>query len=302
MATDIAFALGLLAMLGSRVPLNLKIFLTALAIADDLGAVMVIAVFYTETIDFNELMYAGFFLTVLILANLIGIRRTIFYALIGFTGVWVAFVYSGVHATIAGVLIALTIPARTKISEEDYIQKLKGLMRSYEEEKKEQKSTLLSKEQVHVLSEIATLNRKAHTPLQKLEHTLHPVTAYFILPVFALSNAGVHIEGNIAEMLMHPISLGIIAGLVLGKFIGISLFSRVIVRLKIAQLPEGVSWNHIYGVAFLAGIGFTMSIFISDLAFENEQYKQIAKVGIMGASLVSALVGMAWLGLTGRKR
>ena len=301
MATDIAFALGLLAMLGNRVPLNLKIFLTALAIADDLGAVLVIAVFYTETIDFNELMYAGFFLAVLILANLMGIRRTIFYALIGFTGVWIAFVYSGVHATIAGVLIALTIPARTKISEEDYIERLKGLMRSYEEEKKEEKSTLLSKEQVHVLSEIATLNDKAHTPLQKLEHTLHPITAYFILPVFALSNAGVHLEGNITEMLLHPISLGIIAGLVLGKFIGISIFSRLIVRLRIAVLPEGISWNHIYGVAFLAGIGFTMSIFISDLAFENEQFKQIAKVGIMGASLLSAVIGMVWLSLASRK-
>jgi NhaA family Na+:H+ antiporter len=148
---------------------------------------------------------------------------------------------------------------------------------------------------VHLISEIGALNKKAHTPLQKLEHTLHPVSAYFILPVFALSNAGIHVDGSILDMLFHPISLGIIAGLVIGKFLGISLLSRLAIKLKWAQLPEGVSWNHIYGVAFLAGIGFTMSMFISDLAFKDEDFKQISKVGIMAASLVSAVIGMIWL-------
>lgn len=295
MATDIAFALGLLAMLGNRVPLNLKIFLTALAIADDLGAVMVIAVFYTESIDFNELLYAGFFLAVLIAANYAGIRRTVFYALIGFAGVWIAFIYSGVHATIAGVLIALTIPARTKIGEVDYIDKLSNYLNKFKTEKIDDKSTLLTKQQVHLISEIGVLNEKAHTPLQKLEHALHPVSAYFILPVFALSNAGIHIDGRVIDMLLHPIALGIIAGLVLGKFLGISLLSRLVVKLKWAKLPEGVSWSHIYGVAFLAGIGFTMSMFISDLAFKDDEFKQIAKVGIMAASLLSAVIGMVWL-------
>ena len=295
MATDIAFALGLLAMLGNRVPLNLKIFLTALAIADDLGAVMVIAVFYTESIDFTELLYAAFFLGVLIVANFMGVRRTIFYALIGFIGVWVAFIFSGVHATIAGVLIALTIPARTKISENDYVDKLSAYLNKFKKEQPDQNSTLLTKQQVHLISNIEELNDKAHTPLQKLEHALHPVTAFFILPVFALSNAGVHIDGSIIEMLIHPISLGIIIGLVLGKFLGISLFSRIVVKLKIASLPEGVTWKQIYGAAFLAGIGFTMSMFISDLAFKEDEFKQIAKVGIMAASLLSAVIGMIWL-------
>ena len=302
MATDIAFALGLLAMLGNRVPLNLKIFLTALAIADDLGAVMVIALFYTESIDFYELLYAGFFLAVLAIANLAGIRRTIFYALVGFTGVWIAFIYSGVHATIAGVLIALTIPARTKINEADYIARLSVYLDKFKKENPDKKSTLLTKKQVHLISDIENLNDKAHTPLQKLEHALHPVTAYFILPVFALSNAGVHIDGRIDDMMIHPISLGIIAGLVLGKFLGISLFSRLMVKLKIAILPEGVSWNQIYGAAFLAGIGFTMSIFISDLAFKDEAFKQIAKVGIICASILSAVIGMVWLRMTSKKR
>ncbi|MGI9531693.1 Na+/H+ antiporter NhaA [Lutimonas sp.] len=301
MATDIAFALGLLAMLGSRVPLNLKIFLTALAIADDLGAVLVIAVFYTESIDYNELLYAGLCLTIMIIANFAGVRRTVFYAIIGFAGVWIAFIYSGVHATIAGVLIALTIPARTKISESDYIDKISQHLNKFKLEKPDEKSTLLTKKQVHVISDIEDLNKNAHTPLQKLEHALHPVTAYFILPVFALSNAGVHIDGKVIDMLIHPISIGIICGLVLGKFIGISLFSRLMVKFKIASLPEGVSWNQIYGVAFLAGIGFTMSMFISDLAFKDESFKQIAKVGIMMASLLSALIGMLWLGLTSKK-
>ena len=294
MATDIAFALGLLALLGKRVNINLKIFLTALAIADDLGAVIVIAIFYTDTIIFSELISAAFFLGILIIANFAGVRRTVFYAIVGFVGVWMAFVFSGVHATIAGVLIALTIPARTKISENEYAARLLNMINVFRKEQPND-NKLLTKKQVHLISEIGELNEQAHTPLQKLEHALHPITAYFILPVFALSNAGVHIEGSFTEMLFHPISLGIIAGLVLGKFLGISFFSRLMVWLKISALPAGVSWKQIYGVAFLAGIGFTMSMFISDLAFKQEEFKQIAKVGIMTASLISATIGMIWL-------
>ena len=300
MATDIAFALGLLALLGKRVNINLKIFLTALAIADDLGAVLVIAVFYTDTINYSELLSAAFFIGVLLIANFAGVRRASFYAFVGFIGVWMAFVFSGVHATVAGVLIALTIPARTKISENEYVQKLAKYLEKFKKEKPNENS-LLTKEQVHLISDIGELNDKAHTPLQKLEHGLHPVITYFVLPVFALSNAGVHIEGSMIEMLLHPISLGIIAGLVIGKFLGISLFSRLTVRLKIATLPEGVTWKQIYGVAFLGGIGFTMSMFISDLAFSDDEFKQIAKVGIMTASLISATVGMIWLSRSTKK-
>jgi len=300
MATDIAFALGLLALLGKRVNINLKIFLTALAIADDLGAVMVIAIFYTDSINFSELLSAGFFIGVLVIANFAGVRRTSFYALVGFIGVWMAFIFSGVHATIAGVLIALTIPARTKISENEYVKSLSKCLNKFNKEQSSDNS-LLTKEQAHLISKIEVLNEEAQTPLQKLEHALHPLTAYFILPVFALSNAGVRIEGSVIEMLLHPISLGIIAGLVLGKFLGISIFSRLVVWLKISVLPEGVTWKQIYGVAFLAGIGFTMSMFISDLAFAEEEFKQIAKVGIMAASLISATIGMIWLSMGTKK-
>lgn len=300
MATDIAFALGLLALLGKRVNINLKIFLTALAIADDLGAVMVIAIFYTDTINYNELFSAAFFIGILVIANFAGVRRTVFYAVVGFIGVWMAFVFSGVHATIAGVLIALTIPARTKIGENEYVKRLSKCLDKFDNVPTNDNS-LLTKDQAHVISSIEVLSDKAQTPLQKLEHALHPITAFFILPVFALSNAGVHIEGSVFEMILHPISLGIIAGLVLGKFLGISLLSHITVWLKIASLPEGVTWKQIYGVAFLAGIGFTMSMFISDLAFVDEEFKQIAKVGIMTASLISAVIGMIWLSIETKK-
>ncbi len=291
MATDIAFALGLLAMLGKKVNVNLKIFLMALAIADDLGAVMVIAIFYTESIDYFELLTGGSFILVLLVANFLGVRRTLFYALIGFLGVWAAFVYSGVHATIAGVLIALTIPARTRISKNEYIEKLNRLSSDLANEKPPQ-GRLLTHNQVEKLAEIEDISYKAHTPLQQLEHSLHPITTYFILPIFALSNAGIRIEGRIVDMILHPVSLGIIVGLVLGKSIGISLISKLMIRLKLASLPEGVSFKQIIGVGFMAGIGFTMSIFIAELAFGPGEYNQIAKVGIFVASILSAVIGM----------
>ena len=300
MATDIAFALGLLAMLGKRVNINLKIFLTALAIADDLGAILVIAIFYTDTINYTELITAAVFMVILIVANFAGVRRTLFYAVVGLLGVWLSFLFSGVHATIAGVLIALTIPARTKIDEETYILKLSRLLQKFRKENPNG-NPLLSKTQAHVVEEIDNLTDAAQTPLQKLEHFLHPITTYFILPVFALSNAGVRVEGNIFDMILHPVAVAIILGLVLGKFIGISLFSRLMVKMKWATLPEGVSWKQIYGVALLAGVGFTMSIFISELAFSNEALKQVAKVGIMTASLVAAILGMLWLVVTSKK-
>ncbi len=294
MATDIAFALGLLAMLGKRVPLNLKIFLTALAIADDLGAVLVIALFYTESIHYNELISAGAFLLVLVVANYAGIRRPLFYALIGLFGVWASFMFSGVHATIAGVLLAMTIPARTKVDEEGYIQKLKKLIAKFAHTPPND-NRLLTGSQAHVLAEIEDLNEKAYTPLQKLEHTLHPVNAYFILPLFALANAGVHIQGNPLNLIIHPVSVGIIVGLVLGKVAGISLMSKLVSWLGWSGLPEGVTWKQIYGAGLLAGIGFTMSMFISELAFTDSHIIQVAKMGIMTASLISSVIGLIWL-------
>jgi len=294
MATDIAFALGLMAMLGKRVPVSLKVFLTALAIADDLGAIMVIAIFYTESINIAELINAAFFLGLLFGANRLGVRSTTFYALVGAIGVWTSFLFSGVHATIAGVLIAMTIPVRPKIDERTFIERLNSCLSVFIKTDPNNKS-LLSQRQSEVISKIGRHVEDVHTPLQKLEHALHPVTIYFILPIFALSNAGVHLTGNFFDMLFHPISLGIMGGLILGKFLGITLFTKLFVRLRLATLPPGVSWRHIYGMSFLAGIGFTMSMFIADLGFEDKSFEEIAKVGILAASLIAAIAGITIL-------
>ena len=162
-------------------------------------------------------------------------------------------------------------------------------------------SSLLTKKQAHLISDVEKLSDEAHTPLQKLEHALHPVMAYIILPIFAVSNAGIHIEGNIFALIFHPISLGVIGGLLIGKVLGISLFSKLAVKLKWASLPEGVTWRQIYGVGFLAGIGFTMSIFIADLAFLSVESVQIAKVGIIIDSLLAATLGMLILSYKPKK-
>ncbi len=301
MATDIAFALGLMSLLGNKVNINLKIFLIALAIADDLGAILIIAVFYTESINTAQLINAAIFLIVLIGANRLGVRRTSFYAIVGLIGVWLSFIYSGVHASIAGILIALTIPVRAKVSEDSFINNLDKLLSKFKKEKPND-STLLTQKQAHIIDDIGELSDKAHTPLQKLEHALHPVTVYFILPLFALANAGVHVEGNLLNLLFHPIAIGIILGLVLGKFLGISLFTKLMVKFKLVSLPDGVNWKQIYGVGFLAGIGFTMSIFISDLAFVSAEFIQIAKVGIFFASFLSAVIGIMILSSVSKKK
>ncbi len=301
MATDIAFALGLMSLLGDRVSVNLKIFLTALAIADDLGAIMVIALFYTESIDMREILEASIFLGVLAVGNYLGIRKTAFYVIIGLSGVWLSFVYSGVHATIAGVLIALTIPSKPKISGKQYIEKLKKRLAGSDLSKSEG-DKMLSPEEAHSLNDVIKYTSDAESPSQKLEHVLHPFSSFFILPIFALANAGVRIEGSLTDLLFHPISLGIIAGLVVGKFLGIGLITHLIVKLKIAPLPNGVNFKQIYGAAFLAGIGFTMSIFISDLAFQSDEQIQIAKVGVFAASIIAAVLGMALLSSSENKK
>jgi NhaA family Na+:H+ antiporter len=301
MATDIAFALGLMSLLGKKVNINLKIFLTALAIADDLGAILIIAFFYTETINTGELINAAIFLAILIGANRLGVRRATFYAIVGFVGVWMSFLFSGVHATIAGVLIALTIPVRTKVSENQYVDGICTLLDKFEKEKPNDK-TLLTSRQAHLVTEIERLSNDAHTPLQKLEHALHPITAFFILPLFAFSNAGIKLPPDFINLFTHPVAIGVMVGLILGKVLGVTLFSKLAVRLKLASLPSGVNWKQIIGAGLMAGIGFTMSIFIANLAFEgNEELIKIAKIGIFTASLISAIAGLLLLNYSANK-
>jgi NhaA family Na+:H+ antiporter len=290
MATDIAFALGILYLLGNRVPISLKVFLTALAIVDDLGAVMVIAFFYTSDISTISLLIGGVFFAVLILANLLGVRSTVFYGIVGIGGLWLAFLLSGIHATIAGVIVALTIPANVKIEDKSFVKKMNDLTNEFEKTTPNN-VTLTTSDQLHILDKIRRYSKAAMTPLQRLEHGMHPLVGFVVMPIFALANAGITFSGSFLNNLISNVSLGVIFGLALGKFIGIVGFSKLLVKLKLTTLPEGVKWRQIYGTALLAGIGFTMSLFITDLAFEDSDYILQAKIGIFAASILCGIGG-----------
>jgi Na+:H+ antiporter, NhaA family len=289
MATDIAFALGVMALLGSRLPLGLKVFLTALAIVDDIGAVLVIAFFYTGEITWFYLAVAACILVILLAGNLLGVDHPLYYSLLGI-GLWLAFLESGVHATLAGVLLALTIPARGKIRAQDFLARARSYLDQFEHAG-ESDMRLLDEEQQDALQSLEDDVDKIQTPLQQLEHALHPWVTYAILPLFALANAGLPIGEGIASILANKISLGVMAGLILGKQIGVSLAALLAVKVGITELPTGTTWGQVYGTSWLAGIGFTMSLFIADLAFISEANLEAAKIGILAASLLAGLAG-----------
>ena len=299
MATDIAFALGVLVLLGKRVPSSIKIFLTALAIADDLGAVTTIALFYTSDISFANLAVGAFFLAALIIANVLGVRSTRFYAVVGVGGLWLAFLLSGVHATIAGVLGAFAIPARTLIDEADFTNTLKKYTARFEKAPAN-KVSLVTPEQLHIIQAIKLTSEDAETPLQRIEHALHPWVSFLIVPLFAFANAGIELSANLFTSL-SPVTTGIVLGLVLGKFIGISGFSFLLVKAKVAELPAGFTWHHIIGVSIVAGMGFTMSLFISSLAFGENGMLVHAKLGVIVASVLAAAIGYAYLYVLGKR-
>jgi NhaA family Na+:H+ antiporter len=263
MATDIAFALGVLALLGDRVPTSLKVFLAALAIADDIGAVLVIAFFYTEQISWISLGVGGLFFGALIVANRAGARHPLIYAVLG-VGLWLAFLRSGIHATVAGVLLATTIPARQRAGS-------------------------------------SSVPAPGGSPMLRFEHGLMPWNKYVIMPVFALANAGVVLSGGAGRALVDPISLGVICGLVLGKPIGIVLFSWLATQCRVATMLDGIGWRQILGVGMLGGIGFTMSLFIANLAFGETPALETAKVGILTASVASAMAGALVLLKAGKR-
>ncbi|QQS31180.1 MAG: Na+/H+ antiporter NhaA [Sphingobacteriales bacterium] len=290
MATDIAFALGVLYLLGDRVPISLKIFLTALAIADDIGAVLVIALFYTSDINFLSLLTGAGFLTILLLANITGVRNTLFYAIIGIGGLWLAFLMSGVHATIAAVLAAFTIPVRVKVDEATFTEELSYLLEKFKEARPNNVPTVTD-EQLHILEEIRDASKNALTPLQRLEHALHPVVAFIILPIFALSNGGITFTREVLTQLGSPVMLGVFFGLLLGKVIGVVGTVYTITKLKLVSLPTGMKFRHVWGAGFLAAIGFTMSLFISGLAFKDPDYIIQSKVGILSASIIASFIG-----------
>ena len=290
MATDIAFALGVLHLLGNKIPTSVKVFLTVLAIADDLGAVLVIAFFYTSEISMFNLGIGFLFLAVLLLANRIGVRSATFYAVFGIGGVWLFFLMSGVHATIAAVLIAFMIPARTLIDENTYMAKVQKLLVEFKNHDVNNHA-LLENSQLQTLNEIQKITVDAMTPLQRLEIKLHPLVSYLIIPIFAFANAGVTFSGSILDSLLSNVALGVIFGLIFGKFIGIVGVSSVLIKMKWVKFPTNMHFIHLIGVGFLASIGFTMSLFVTELAFVNDTNIKDAKIGIFFASIVGGLIG-----------
>jgi Na+:H+ antiporter, NhaA family len=290
MATDIAFALGVLALLGKRAPLGLKVFLTALAIVDDILAVLVIALFYTSDVSWSALAVGGIFLIALVATNLAGVGKPLPYALLGI-GLWLCFLESGVHATIAGVLLAMTVPASSFIDTGVFLKRSRGLLDRFEQAGERGDPVLCNEERQGALHALNRVNEDVEPPLQELEHALHPWVVFAIMPLFALANAGVVLGEDFTSTLLNPVSVGIVAGLLLGKQVGVTLFAWLAVKSGISEMPQGVSWLHIYGASWLAGIGFTMSLFISDLAFPDSPLLDVAKVGILTASLIAGITG-----------
>lgn len=295
MATDIAFSLAILYALGDRVPMAAKVFLTTLAIVDDLGAVVVIALFYTSEISLVNVLVGVAFLGVMLIANRLGFKNVVFYAIVGIGGVWVAFLMSGIHATIAAVLAAFVIPADARLSESAYLQRAKKHIESFARLKPNGVSTL-DEEQVEVVAAMMDDTRRAIPPSQRLEHSLHPFVSFVVMPVFALANAGVVFAGlTPSDVLSTAVVPGVFFGLLAGKPLGIVLAVTLMVRLRIARLPQSLTMRRVVGLGFLASIGFTMSMFIATLAFSDGMMLLQAKLGILAASVVGGSVGYVLL-------
>jgi NhaA family Na+:H+ antiporter len=294
MATDIAFALGVLALLGDRVPVGIRIFLAALAIVDDIGAVLVIAIFYSGGIAWGPLSFAGALVLLAIAANVAGIRRPWVYGAIGLV-LWGAVISSGIHGTIAGVLLAMTIPARTRIDESSFLSRARRALSRFEIAHEPGASPLKDPEHQAAVQQLERLAEQLQPPLLRLEHALHGVVAFGIMPLFALANAGVPLGlAQLGGGDGTPVALGIALGLLVGKPVGITLLAWIAVRLGLASLPQAVTWRAIGGAGILGGIGFTMALFIAGLAFSRAPELLVAaKLGILGASLLAGLAG--WL-------
>ncbi len=303
MATDIAFALGLLAMMGKRIPLSLKVFLAALAIVDDIGAVLVIALFYTSKLAVVPLYWAIGSLAVLLVFNLIHVRSPLPYLLVGVL-LWYFLLKSGIHATLAGVLLATTIPAQVKSSPGEFLELAGKYLNRFRDchEKSGQSSlrepcVLKNPDQHAALMQLEMVSRSAETPLQRIEHNLIGWVTFVVVPLFALSNAGIEFQAGFMESLSHPVCVGVMLGLALGKPLGVAGAAWLVVRTGLARLPENVTMRHILGAGFLAGIGFTMSLFIGNLAFTDSSLLGKVKLGILLASVISWFFG--WFTLVG---
>ncbi|KGF21695.1 Na(+)/H(+) antiporter NhaA [Prevotella bivia DNF00188] len=291
MATDIAFALALVYMLGDRVPLSAKVFLTTLAIVDDLGSVIVIALFYTSNISVSSIAVGVAFLLIMFIANKMGVKSVLFYGMLGVCGVWTAFLMSGIHATIAAVLAAFMIPADSKIPEATFIARMRRQLRLFEKADSNDVRTL-EHEQVEIIAQVKSEAINALPPLQRLEHGMHPFVSFVIMPIFALANAGVNfVEMDIASIFSNNVALGVMLGLLLGKPIGVVASVWILVKLGIGKRSASMTWRRFIGLGFLASIGFTMSMFVTSLAFTDPALHVQAKVGIFAASILGGVIG-----------
>jgi Na+:H+ antiporter, NhaA family len=291
-STDIAFTLGLLAVLGSRIPTALRVFVTALAIVDDIFAVAVIAIFYTNEINYWSLGlgFAGVLLS--LVANVLGVRKPIVYAVIGIA-VWWGVMNSGVHATIAGILLAFTIPARNFLDKSQFVEQSEWLLARL---KKARPGSFEEHSIIHTLERKAEM---AESPLHRIEHGLQPWISFLVMPLFALANAGVDVIHNLAGGFTHPVGIGILVGLFVGKPVGIWVFSFAAAKTGIAMPPANLSWRKMFGATWLCGIGFTMSLFVAGLAFEDEALLNVSKIAILGASVLSGAAGAIVLARSG---
>ena len=314
MATDIAFSLAVISLLVKRVPLSLKVFLMALAVADDIGAIVVIAFFYTDHLNVQALVIGLMGVALLFLANKARIRGKGFYYIIGVVLIWTQFLESGVHATLAGLLTGFAFPCNVSLSPKEYAEKAQKLLDKLKNVRTEEAiiKGVPSDEVAHTYAELRKLGSDAENPMLTVEHSLAPYIALVIMPIFALANAGVTLgEGGLFQTLATPVAMGVGLGLLLGKPVGIFLMTFVFVKLKIGKLPDGVNWKQIWGMGMIAGMGFTMSIFVTGLAFrtndsslidEAKGFTDDAKMGILIASLLAAVLGYTFLFLCSKKK
>lgn len=302
MATDIAFAIGVLALLGKRCPVGLKVFLTALAIVDDLGSIVVLAIFYpSHAISLMYLLYAAIVLVILIIYNRTGVHQPMIYIITGLF-LWYFVYKSGIHATIAGVLLAATIPAKTRINEVRFYVSSKYLVEKFKQASHGQVNVLSNSEQLTALHQLNEKVDAINPLMNRFESALHPMVNFLIMPLFALANAGVRFGGqSFASDHVSTVALGIFFGLLVGKPLGIFLFSWISVKCKIAKLPDGTNWKQLAAMGVVGGIGFTMSLFIDNLAFSDPVMSEIGKASILVTSFLAAILGMIAVRATGNK-